>query len=150
MDPKPALLSSLRGVRRLTREIVVAMPAEEMGYRPIEDQMDFGTQALHILSAYVTLIDALNGKGWEWEKGIDRNRFPTKEAILALYDSETERLLNFVDEMEQTALESIVTTGWGTQESVAELLNDWITHEAHHRGQMVVYLRLKGITPPNY
>jgi uncharacterized damage-inducible protein DinB len=30
---------------------------------------------------------------------------------------------------------------------MVNLLND---HQAHHRGQLIVYLRLKGITPPPY
>ena len=41
-----------------------------------------------------------------------------------------------------------ITGGRQTTESAAIW---WaFTHTAHHRGQAVVYLRLKGITPPDY
>ncbi|MFZ5816073.1 MAG: DinB family protein [Bacillota bacterium] len=150
MDAKAIVLENLRTERRLTRETVVAMTDGDMDFRPTPEQMDFGTQALHILSAYSTLMEALSGKGWNWEQGMTRATCPTQAAILELYDAETARLLAFVEGLEPEEFYTVVQTGWGAKEAVLALFMGWMTHEAHHRGQMVTYLRLKGMTPAPY
>lgn len=150
MDVKAILLEELRSARRLTNKILAAMPESDIDFRPTPDEMDFGAQALHILSSYSTLFEGLTGKGWNWDQGMTRAAYPTQEAILRLSESETERLMSFVEGLAPERLFEQVQTGWGKEETVLGLLMSWITHEAHHRGQMVVYLRLRGIKPPEY
>lgn len=150
LDLKRVVLKSLRFERKLTRETVENMTDADMGFRPTPEQMDFGTQALHILSAYATLMGALSGLGWVWDQGMTREKYPTQADILQQLDSETDRLVRFIEELTNERLTQEVQTGWGTQEAVLQLFVDWITHESHHRGQMVTYLRLKGMTPPKY
>lgn len=150
MELKPILLKTLRFERKLTRESVAAMTDGDMAYRPTPEQMDFGTQALHILSAYATLMGALSGQGWVWEQGFTRDKYPTQQDILALYDQESERLIQFIEGMTEAQIAEEVQTGWGVKEPALQLLIDWFAHESHHRGQMVAYLRLKGMTPPRY
>lgn len=150
VDLKAALLKTLRFERRLTRESVAAMADADMAYRPTPEQMAFGTQALHLLSAFATLLEALAGKGWVWDQGFTLENYPTREAILQLYEEETARLEQFIVGLAPGRFGEMIQTGWGTQEPLVQLLIDWIAHESHHRGQMVTYLRLKGIKPPRY
>lgn len=150
MDAKAILLENLRFERRLTRETVSAMADGDMAYRPTPEQMELGTQALHILSSYATLMEALSGKGWNWDQGMTLSTYPTREAILELYDAETARLMSVVEGLASESLFEIIQTGWGAKEALLQLLISWIAHESHHRGQMVTYLRLKGIKPPAY
>jgi uncharacterized damage-inducible protein DinB len=51
--------------------------------------------------------------------------------------------------MTDADLEKTMTRG-GNTVSKFELLWGGFTHTAHHRGQAEVYLRLKGIKPPDY
>lgn len=150
MELKQVALKTLRFERKLTRETVANMTDGDMGYRPTPEQMDFGTQALHIHSAYATLMGALSGQGWVWDQGMTREKYPTQEAILKVIDDETARLFALIEGLSEERLAEEVQTGWGTQEPVFQLLVDWFAHESHHRGQMVTYLRLKGMTPPRY
>lgn len=150
MDAKAILLNNLRFERRLTRETVAAMTDADMAYRPTTEQMEFGTQMLHILSSYVTVMEALEGKGWNWDQGLTLAKYPTQEAILKLVDEESARLLSFVEGLAPEKLFEPVQTGWGTKEAPFQFLMSWVVHEAHHRGQMVVYLRLKGMQPAKY
>jgi uncharacterized damage-inducible protein DinB len=39
---------------------------------------------------------------------------------------------------------------WYGSSTKNRILNLMDNHLAHHRGQMIVYLRLKGIEPPSY
>lgn len=150
MDAKAILLETLRSERRLTRETVAAMTDGDMAFRPTPEQMEFGSQALHILSAYATLTEALSGRGWNWEQGMSLSKYPTQEAILKLYDEETARVAAFVEGLAPEQLFEVIQTGWGVKEAMLQLFISWVTHEAHHRGQMVTYLRLKGMTPAAY
>lgn len=150
MDPKAVLLDTVRAERRRTRATVAAMADGDMAYRPAAEQMDFGTQALHILSAWATLMGALSGRGWVWDQGMTREKYPTQEAILKLYDEESARLYRFLEGLDPEGLGREVETPWGKRAPVFGLLLDWVAHECHHRGQMVAYLRCKGMKPPEY
>lgn len=150
MNIKEILLESLKSERRLTRDTIVAMTDGDVQFRPTEVQMNFGSQALHLLSAWETLRDALQGKGWEWEKGLTQEQYPTQELVLSKFDEVTAADLEYYGNLEPEQLLVKVTTGWGTQEPVLALFYSFLTHEAHHRGQMVTYLRLKGMKPATY
>lgn len=150
MDLRTAMLEAIRTERRLTKESIAAMADGDMAFRATPEQMPFGEQALHLLSAHATLVDALEGKEWVWDQGMTLEKYPTQEAILELLDRESARLFSFVEGLEPDGLGRVVTTPWGSTETVLQLLVCWISHEAHHRGQMVTYLRLKGMAPAKY
>ncbi|WP_303316192.1 DinB family protein [Flavivirga abyssicola] len=48
-----------------------------------------------------------------------------------------DKLLTFINDVKETS-------------ELTEKLIDVLNHNAHHRGQMTTYLRMKGITPPSY
>lgn len=150
MDLKAVVMKTLRFERKLTRETLANMADGDMSFRPTPEQMDFGAQGLHILSAWSTLLGALSGQGWVWDQGMTREKYPTQAAILELCDAETARLFSYVEGLTNEQLAREIQTGWGTQESLLQLFIDWAAHESHHRGQMVTYLRLKGMKPPAY
>jgi len=150
MDTKSVILECLRSERRLTRETVSAMAGGDIAFRPTPEQMTFGNQALHILSSYATLMKALQGEGWNWDQGMTTDRYASLEAILDLYAQESERVFAFVADLAPSAMLEEIQTGWGAKETLLQLLVNWLAHEAHHRGQMVTYLRLAGKQPAAY
>lgn len=150
MDLQAILIENLKSERRLTRETIVAMADGDMAFRPTAEQMCFGAQALHLLSAWETLRTAYQGRGWEWDRGLDMNHFSTHDAILAKFDEITEADLAFYGGLEPAEFTRIIETPWGAKEPLTQMFIGWLAHEAHHRGQMVTYLRLKGMQPPKY
>lgn len=150
MDVKQILLQNLKGERRITREAIAAMPDDKLAFRPTPEQMTFGAQALHIISCQETLMDAFEGKGWVWDRGLTLEAFPTAAAILARFDTMHEQEISYYEGLESAALLRPVSTSWGPPEPLFQLVLSFLTHEAHHRGQLVTYLRLQGQTPPRY
>jgi uncharacterized damage-inducible protein DinB len=150
VDIRSVLMDSFRSERKITRSVITGMQDGDMAFQPTPAQMSFGAQALHIASSYATLLDALQGKEWQWELGIDMEHYPTQEAILAKLDEGSRQVEAYLANLDPEALLQVIQTPWGAQETLLGLFLSWIAHEAHHRGQMVTYLRLKGYQPVTY
>jgi uncharacterized damage-inducible protein DinB len=55
-----------------------------------------------------------------------------------------------VTDLPVNRMDSVVGAPKRNNMTVSEWLWSYFTHTAHHRGQAEVYLRLKGIKPPEY
>ena len=150
MDIKTVFLHSLKFERRLTRETITAMTDGDMAFAAAEGQMGFGAQALHVISCQETLLEAMKHGTWNWERGINLEQFPTQEAILAKFDELQATELAYYGGLEPEEFSRPVATAWGPPEPLFQLALSFLTHEAHHRGQMIVFLRLKGMQAPKY
>lgn len=150
MDIKAVFLHNLAFERRLTRETITAMKDGDMAFAAVEGQLGFGAQALHVISCQETLREAMQQGTWNWERGINLEQFPTQEAILAKFDEMHAAELAFYGSLEPEEFFRPVRTAWGGPEPLFQLAVSFLTHEAHHRGQMIVFLRLKGMQAPRY
>ncbi|QZA33835.1 DinB family protein [Hydrogenibacillus sp. N12] len=149
MDVKNLLLSQHSNVRQLTLEVAAAMPDERYEFTPWEGSFSFGDSLRHIASIEKALIQALLGGGWDWNQGVTRDAYPNRAAIEALLRESGEALREEISRMSNEAFTRPIASPWGDV-TPAELLLLWLIHEAHHRGQLYVHLRLNGITPPTY
>jgi uncharacterized damage-inducible protein DinB len=150
MNMKQILIENLRFERRLTRETIAAMPENDLAFRPTAEQRSFGDQALHLISCQETLMDAFQGKGWQWDRGNTLEHYPTQASILAKLDAVYAIEQAYYENLESEEFFRPVSTTWGPPEPLIQLALSFLTHEAHHRGQMVAYLRMTGMTPPTY
>ncbi len=68
-----------------------------------------------------------------------------KEALVDFFDTFLEK----IETMDENKLQEIEDVWYGksTRYQIANIMDN---HLSHHRGQMVVYLRLKNIKPPSY
>ncbi len=130
-------------------EVAQAMPAEKYDYQPSEEVFTFGEQLMHI-AANLYYLNATYISGEE-PKDLDLDiDGKTKEDIiqdlqeaLAQVDTSYQTLASGEDEEELMLFGRIAAD----KKRVLMLMRDHVTH---HRGQLVVYLRLNGILPPNY
>lgn len=150
MSISTSLLNEFQATRRLTREIFVTMTDGDVGYRPTPDQMAFGQQLLHIISCWETLERAAQGQEWQWDLGYTLEAYPTQGQILNLLDELTAQSQKFWSNLEPEEWLRAQPVAWGAPTELLELFVSFLVHEGHHRGQMVSYLRQKGLTPPPY
>ena len=125
----------LEVAKAFTVEVMEAMPAEAFTYKPNEDVRSFGAQAYHIAYSTEWFHSSLKGAPIQWAPG-DEDRM-NKEALIAYTKEQFDAITKTIVNQEQS-------------DRFTDGVIGFLDHNAHHRGQMVSYLRMKGIAPPNY
>lgn len=126
----------LEATQAFTIEVFEAMPAEDYDFKANEDQRSFAEQAYHIVYTidYFERIFA-NGGNAAWEPG-DENSL-TKAELIAWAQEKYASINRWI--LEQPNNDQL-TAG----------IISYLDHNSHHRGQMITYLRMNGISPPSY
>lgn len=148
-DPFMAdFLSKLEGAKEYTIAIADAMPAETYTFKPTEEQRAFHEQLTHIIGNMIWLSTSyLGGEGLA---AADTETPPTaKEDIVALLEQSFDYSYETAKSFDHSKIDEEVDffAGPMSRRRVMFLMMD---HLAHHRGQLVVYLRLNDIEPPRY
>ncbi len=136
--------------RQYLLAVAEVMPEENYGFRLTEEAMSFAEQSMHIAMAIDWhAFSKADGQEYapQWDKfSVDGK---SKKEILELLDREFRRSANLLADFDSERLEETGTyfEGTRTRRQFFLLMADHVTH---HRGQMLVYLRLNGIVPPKY
>lgn len=133
------------------RKLAVAIPPGKEGFRPAPGAMALAEQVLQCASAERTAIDAftVTPGEWVWNKGYNLDNYPTIEAVLELYDRQREATRRYLEGLDEAKLAEVVRLPWGPEWTIEHLWWEWIVHQAHHRGSLVVGLRVAGVEPPD-
>ena len=146
------LLERVRQSRAYTLECAMALPEDKYNFRPVPEVRSFGQQLVHIAEANGSIMEwHVEGKknpSWPYS-GDGKERVTSKAHVIAqlnaAYDYIQKGLSQMADAMlwDRVKAEDIrKTRQWG--------LHLLLDHATHHRGQIVVYLRMNGIKPPEY
>ncbi len=130
-------------------EVIEAMPERHFDYRPRKEEMRFGEQAMHMVANIYNLTNRYIQMDTVYQKPVAPASEMTKQEILNWVNKAFDDAASSIEKIDARDLDTITDFFAGpiSKRRVVMLLND---HQAHHRGQMVVYLRLKGIVPPKY
>ena len=130
-----------------TREVALLMPAEQYGFRPTPDQMSFGEQLEHLSTNIIWLSSAYLGQPLPDPKTTEVTA--DKDQLLSLLDTALQQGAKVLEQITEAQLEEKVDffAGNFTRRQILLVIQDHLTH---HRAQIIVYLRLQGITPPKY
>jgi len=153
MDQTDLLATELTDEAAITRRVLERVPEEKLSWRPHPKSMSLGQLALHVAGIPGGLAEFLS----EPTQEIPTFSFPEPTSL-------SEILIAF-DKSEATALSKL--SGWGRDDLMAQwkltqgietiittprikmvrslMFNHWY----HHRGQLVVYLRLLGVPVPS-
>lgn len=127
--------------------MLAKMPDEYLSFRPVPEVWTFSQQLTHLADANVLISAPLRGEkpvfGGD-PKQLDRatlEKHLTSSYDLAATgfdrlksDADAEEMVQFFDD----------------RIAKRDLCYRLLDHATHHRGQALVYLRLKGIVPPEY
>lgn len=145
-DPKADLIKHLNASKAFSLDVANAMPAEAYTFQA-EDKVQppdrtFGEIMLHIGQSTYSYCGAVSGM-----KAPAAPAASDKTAVTQYISDAFDSCVKAASAEEN--LERMVKRG-NNELAVREIFWAMLTHDAHHRGQMEVYLRLKGVKPPAY
>ena len=130
-----------------TLEFAQAMPEDQYGYTPMPVEMTFREQLKHIAANMVWLSSSyLDGQ----HTTIDPSKAgDSKKEIIGMLNQAFAYAKATIDALEEKDLNETVDffAGTMTKRRIMLLMTDHVTH---HRGQLVVYLRMNNVMPPSY
>lgn len=130
-----------------TLELAESMPESDYDYSPTEEQMSFKSQLLHITSNMVWLTSSyLEGEKLSADlKNEDYSKAEVIKILTDAFDLAAAAVEAFPAEDLETEVKFFA--GPMSKRQIMVLMND---HVVHHRGQIIVYARLKGVKPPKF
>jgi uncharacterized damage-inducible protein DinB len=142
------LLGHWQSERDYSLAIVGAMPDSKFEYRPTPEVRTFAEQAVHFgraQAAYFSRLELLEAPQPPAENA---NAAAVKTYVAQSFDYVRD-VLEKAGEMEFLRRD----VGLGANRALHTTQDLWFraaVHTAHHRGQLIVYLRLNGIAPPDW
>jgi uncharacterized damage-inducible protein DinB len=131
---------------KLSIEVAQTMPADQYGFRPHPESMNFGELMSHIASTNYAFCAGL--------KDSDAPSTPSpaatdKNAVVKFLSDSFDYCATLIPNLTEEQLSKEHNSPDGRLPGREVLLAMYV-HVAHHRGQAEIYLRDKGIKPPSY
>lgn len=145
-------LERLENSRKYLILVAESMPEDKYDFRATPESMSFAENLMHIGWAMDWHCQSLLGnrepRDWSTDTELKVDNKSKKEMIATIdkiFDTTVEFILNFEEEKLDQRLDY-----FGLDRTKRQILLLMADHITHHRGQMLVYLRLNGIKPPRY
>jgi len=148
-DPVATLVADWTRARDYTKEYLDAMPEDGINFKPTPEIRSFAEQMLHLANANFAFVSTATGKanpyqGKQLEKMDDyKNKAALTKIVMESYDFaiNAAKTVDLKKADEPVKFFSFDLTRGGAWSKGFE-------HQTHHRGQTTIYLRLKGVKPP--
>jgi uncharacterized damage-inducible protein DinB len=143
-------LPTWQRARDYTIAFAKAMPDALYAFRPTAEVRTFSEQLLHLArtsSFFVNLIIGREEPVIDWESKESSSKVELIAILDRVFRYGDNALRNLTQEQEQATHELLRGQVTLTGKEIVLVMRDHVTH---HRGQLVVYLRLNGIEPPQY
>lgn len=139
--------------KEFTIEVANAMPAALYSFKPNPDEMTFGEQMAHIAVANAFRFNQLTGLQTPFSIDLSKPSPSDKQAVLKMLDQSFDYVIAALPTITSEQLKRTwhiqSWKGRNDPDGGAMILNMFV-HTAHHRAQCEVYMRAKGIKPPDY
>lgn len=145
---KEQAIGEWKRAKAYTKAYLDAMPADGYTFKATPEVRTFAQQMLHLTDITYNFISVASGKPnplgkTSAEKTVAQTKEATTAAVLAGYDY----AISSIETMPADKMQETVSVA-GMKLPKALILAKAFEHQTHHRGQTTIYLRLKGITPP--
>ncbi len=144
-DAKTEIVKHLRTSRDFTVKVAEAMPAGSYDFKLTPPQMSFAEQMVHLAQGMTYFLSPFAGEKPNPAKPASMS----KDDVVAFVKSSFDKAIETVSSLTPEQLSKTYKTGSGTKTGL-DLLLGMLDHNTHHRASAEMYLRAKGITPPEY
>jgi uncharacterized damage-inducible protein DinB len=149
-DPVSTLVADWTRARDYTKEYLDAMPDEGVSFKPTPDIRSFAEQMLHLANANFAFGSTATGAANPQQgKNLEKlDEYKTKAALTKIVMESYDFVINSIKGMDVKKMEEPVKLFGRFDATRAKALDKCFEHQTHHRGQTTIYLRLKGVKPP--
>jgi uncharacterized damage-inducible protein DinB len=133
--------------RDFTLAVIAKMAADSFNFRATPEEMGFAGMALHLAGALRLRFEQVSGVKCEVD-----TKASSKDDVLRIVRDSFDYAIRVLPKIPAERLERSYQVDWeGRKECIGrQIILAMLVHTAHHRAQLEVYLRLKGIAPPVY
>ena len=148
-DPIATLVADWTRARDYTKEYLDAMPEDGLGLKPTPDIRSFAEQMLHLANANFAFASTATGAANPQQgKNLEKmDEYKTKAGLTKIVMESYDFVINSIKGMDLKKMDEQVKF-FGRDLTRAAALEKGFEHQTHHRGQTTIYLRLKGVKPP--
>jgi uncharacterized damage-inducible protein DinB len=144
-DFKADIVKHLATSRDFTVKVAEAMPAADYDFKISPPQMTFGQQITHLSQGLGYFLSAFSGE----KPGDAKPKSKDKADVIAFVKTSFDDAISTVSKLTPDQLAKTYKSSEGTSRGM-ELLMGMMDHTTHHRASAEMYLRSKGIAPPEY
>ena len=139
--------------KEFTIAVADAMPAEFYDFKPNPDEMTFAEQMVHVAGSNVFRFQQISGIEPPFKFDPSKPGPTDKKSVLAMLDQSFDYVIAVLPQITPDQLKRtwhIPSWQGRTDPEGRAMIMNMFVHTAHHRAQCEVYLRVKGIKPPDY
>jgi len=137
------IIKKWKGNKRYTLKFVQLVNEEQLAFKPVPGTKTYQSQLSHLTTWLRTHSRFVT------EKELEKPKTRTQAEITQYLEEFFDEIIAFLEQTQVSELSEKVAMWYGTV-SKTSILVTMDNHLSHHRGQLVVYLRLMGIKPPSY
>lgn len=147
---KANMLVDWERAKSYTKEYLDAMPEKGINFKPKADMRSFAEQMLHMSQSTMSVISIATGFEHKFQgKVLEKmDEYKNKQALTNLVMESYDYAIQSIRKMDASKMDSLIKRG-NYETDQFGWLNKAFEHQTHHRAQTTIYLRLKGIKPPN-
>jgi uncharacterized damage-inducible protein DinB len=148
-DPVAALVADWTRAKDYTKEYLDAMPEDGLGLKPTPDIRSFAEQMLHLATANFAFVSAATGQANPYQgKQLEKmDEYKTKAALTKIVMESYDFAINAAKNVDMKKADEPVKF-FNFDLTRGGAWSKGFEHQTHHRGQTTIYLRLKGVKPP--
>lgn len=133
-------------IKRLVSASAAKMPDVEYGFKPTPDVRSFGQIIGHLINEHYAICASANGEASPVNEDFEK-RTAKADLVKAFDQSIAYCDAAYAATTDKTALQPVKLFDRDSSRLNALTVN--VTHDSEHYGNLVTYLRLKGIVPPS-
>ncbi len=144
-DLAGTLVKHLKVSKAYTIAVANQMPDDSYGFKPNPEEMTFAEQLAHLAGANVFFLASVTGT----KPSLGKPANMEKATILKFLNDSFDYTIKAAEGLTPDQLHKEVDTPDGKMTGLEAVLFA-MDHTTHHRGQLIVYLRVKNIKPTEY
>ena len=145
-------LERLENSRKYLIVVAEMMPEDKYNFQATPESLTFAENLLHIGYAIdwhsQSLLGGRESRDWKTDT-IFKVADNSKEEMIATIDKTFDEAINLIRQFDTTKINDQLDY-FGLNRSKRQIFLLLADHITHHRGQMLVHLRLNGLVPPRY